>query len=817
MKIIKNDYEYSINKILNEVFKLKDFRNGQREIINSVLSGYDTLAIMPTGGGKSLCFQLPALLLNGIAVIISPLISLMKDQNDILSKVGIPSTYLNSILTQDEYNKREKEILDGKYKILYISPERLENVKFRQLLKSINISFFVVDEAHCISHWGHDFRNSYLNISDAISELNIKYNILALTATATLEVQNDIISSLNLRNVKVFNTGFDRNNLDLYTEYTHDKEYKLIELLNSFKNKYASYSIIIYCSTRKIVEDVYSILRKEKYDVLKYHAGLTDSEREINQSIFNKENNKIMIATNAFGMGINKMNVRAIIHYNMPSSVEEYYQEIGRAGRDGKSSLCYMFYNELDIKIQEFFIKANNPSIDDFRKTFEYLRDNNRVFTIDYQKLVDEINLNNKNKYTISVILDEFEKNKIITRVNSPKPEQIKLLYKKKYLIDYLEKLNESEQIVLNAIIRTVADSNYQEFVNINTKSILQKYNISRELFNNVVCKLNKLGIIQYREKIPLGSFYFSYNVVDFEKCKIDFNRLNQQREIKIKKLREIIEYAKTKKCKNNYILNYFSSISYNKNCKHCCSCLNSIKHLDLNENRIEIILVLKVVSILNSKYGKTMIIDFLKGNKNNEKINRKELYLRDFFGILCTYTKQEIINFIDIAIEKQYIEKTEVDQYPILKLSDYGEQLLKKQNKLLCKVSKHKIPCLIATEKYNKISKYDLQEKEEWLKINKMFKSGYSIEQIANKLNISKGNIAKIVQKGIEYNGNEFNYKDFIDSNHYLEVENIIKLYPNLLLKDIQSRLTTPIDYALLKIAVAFVNYNIKNKTSTN
>ena len=338
--------------ILTKYYGYTSFRKGQENIINSIIKGKDVLCIMPTGGGKSICYQVPALLLDGITLVISPLISLMKDQVDFLKTMGINATYINSSLSNKEFNEILECIRNDEYKIIYIAPERLDNYEFTNLVKDKNISQIAVDEAHCVSQWGHDFRVSYTKICSFIESLISKPIITAFTATASKEVREDIINILRLNNPEIYITGFNRENLSINILKSSSKNKYIIDYLENHKKE----SGIIYAATRKDVEKIYDGLNKRGYSVSKYHAGLSQEERKRNQEDFINDKIDIMVATNAFGMGIDKPNIRWVIHYNMPQSIENYYQEIGRAGRDNQKSECILLFSPGDIHIQQYLI-----------------------------------------------------------------------------------------------------------------------------------------------------------------------------------------------------------------------------------------------------------------------------------------------------------------------------------------------------------------------------------------------------------------------------------------------------------------------------
>lgn len=367
------------HSILKQYFGYDSFRTGQKVLIDRILDGQDVLGIMPTGAGKSLCFQIPALMMDGITLVISPLISLMKDQVGSLNQAGIHAAYLNSSLTTAQYYKALEYARQGRYPIIYVAPERLLTEEFLRfaLDGQVHIAMVAVDEAHCVSQWGQDFRPSYLKITEFISRLPRRPVISAFTATATKEVRDDIIDILQLRNPTVMTTGFDRSNL-YFGVMTPKDRYAAIK---SYLESHPGESGIIYCLTRKQVEDVCGRLIRDGFMVNRYHAGLSDGERKKNQDDFIYDRVSVMVATNAFGMGIDKSNVRFVLHYGMPKNLESYYQEAGRAGRDGEPAECILYYSSQDVITNQLFIDNNqdNQELDAATRAIVQERDRERL------------------------------------------------------------------------------------------------------------------------------------------------------------------------------------------------------------------------------------------------------------------------------------------------------------------------------------------------------------------------------------------------------------------------------------------------------
>ena len=356
-------------QILKKHFGHSAFREGQEELIDNILTGRDVLGIMPTGAGKSVCYQVPALMMEGITLVISPLISLMHDQVVSLVESGINAAYINSSLTSAQYFRTIDKAKNSEYKIIYVAPERLSADDFVRLSETVHISMITVDEAHCVSQWGQDFRPSYLKISEFIQKLSYRPVLSAFTATATQEVRDDISLILGQNDPFVITTGFDRKNLRFAVERPKNKDGALLELIKKNRDKCG----IIYCSTRKYVEQVCGTLQEHSFNATRYHAGLSDEERYQNQEDFIYDRKTVMVATNAFGMGIDKSNVSYVIHYNMPKNLESYYQEAGRSGRDGEAADCTILYSGQDVRLNQFLIEngdeINEDLTDDMRQS----------------------------------------------------------------------------------------------------------------------------------------------------------------------------------------------------------------------------------------------------------------------------------------------------------------------------------------------------------------------------------------------------------------------------------------------------------------
>lgn len=681
-----NINELNLQKELKKYFGLDDFRNGQEEIIRSVISGDNTIVVMPTGGGKSLCYQLPAVLMNGTCIVISPLIALMKDQVDSLSKLGIKATFINSSLSSDEVNLRINEAVKGNYKLLYIAPERISTRAFTEALRYMKISFLAVDEAHCISEWGHDFRPSYLDIG-TIKTAQGGIKIAAFTATATPEIIDDISELLDISNPRKYIRGFDRPNLSYITEYTEsDKLSKVTAILNASPKG----AKIIYCGTRNKVDLFEQGLLQSGFSAMGYHAGLTPESRRKVQDRFINSDSPIIIATNAFGMGIDKPNVRAVIHCDLTPTIESYYQEAGRAGRDGAEASCYMLYHESDIELQKYFIDTTYPGKMEILKVYNALYDISSTpagskptgpVYIDESRLsaISSVNIS-----TVGSVLKFLENQNVIRKVFPRGNASVVFTASREQLSAFFEVASLSNRTVLEAILRSVSSDAFNRQAEFNLDALLNSFNLKYKEFTDSIRSLEYLRILKYIPPNTGNSIVFTAERLANERLRFDFSHIDKRREIASLKLGAVMRYTQTPLCKRNYILSYFEDEEYSEYCGKCSSCLSKEKKvfgrkIKPGETQMP---VLQAVYYLDTGFGKQTLIDYVSGIKSDAVIG-SQLEETEYFGVMQGRGPLLIEEDILKLIHDKYIAYSS-SLYPALVITEKGMAFADKSKAVL-------------------------------------------------------------------------------------------------------------------------------------
>ena len=643
-----------LEKILFENFGYESFRPGQKEIISAIINGKDVLAVMPTGAGKSLCYQIPALLSENFSIVISPLISLMKNQVDVLNKKKTIAGFINSSLDFRETEQVFNQIVRKEIKLLYISPEKLENIEFVKRIKALEPKYLFIDEAHCISEWGHSFRPSYRKISFFKNYIGFP-NISAFTATATPVVRNDIISQLEMKEAKVFVYGFERENISLNVIKTHRKRDQLVKILNE-KNLPA----IIYTATRKKSEAVADFLRYNKIDCRFYHAGLTPELRRVIQDDFLSGRAKIIVATSAFGMGIDKKDVRSVIHYDIPGTIENFYQEFGRAGRDGNDSETYLLFDNKDISIQEHFINNSHPTKEQIRFVYDALANSAKIAVnaitdkkIPVDKNFMKIMRGEKiSRGLLSSALSILEEAGYIKHNSDYEQNHfVKILYDKTNLRKYIDSLHNNllKDLIL-LIVRDLGETVFRNPTKINLSQFTQLLKIQeKQLIENLEF-LDSIGLLSYEKPSGYSSVQLTTERILAKNLRIDYNKINKMREFELDKLDAMINYVHTKECRFKYILDYFGEVTENYKCGKCDNCLNINHQTGILTDFIKEA-IMQTLRESGGRLKKSRLLPILTGKTELSGARKFST-----FGRCAHYSKQEIEDAISELINSHKI-----------------------------------------------------------------------------------------------------------------------------------------------------------------
>lgn len=567
-----------LRELLKIHFGYESFLPGQERAIDNILVKQNTVVVLPTGGGKSLIYQLPALILEGITIVISPLIALMKDQVDSLEKIGIPATFINSSISVAETDKRLSQIKSGFYKIVYIAPERFYNQNFIQSLTQIKVSLFAIDEAHCISQWGHDFRPSYLRLKEAIKFVGSPV-VIALTATATPEVRDDIVKQLALVDAELVITGFARPNLQLAVVPATSSQ-KVDNIVDFLVANPDMGSGIIYVGTRAKADEILDTLIANDIKAVAYHAGMDASSRDWVQEKFMKGEAQVVVATNAFGLGINKKDIRFVIHHDLPGTIEAYYQEAGRAGRDGKPSFCILFYHQQDRYLREFFIKGDNPDPAMVVEIYDFLLrragmeiDPNSSILITYAEIAQNLS-DSAPEMSIGTALKILEREGYLSRPNEKNSNSFLKL--KKDWPDLLASLSKraKTQAEVVAKLQEKYSSELETGWEFNPEEVAIVLHLKKDSLLRTVKKLAEQDLLEYRPPFR-GTEIKILKVVEPEDLNLDFKALKAKAARAYEKLDEMENYVYHAGCRQAYILNYFGDTDAQP-CGQCDGCLKS-------------------------------------------------------------------------------------------------------------------------------------------------------------------------------------------------------------------------------------------------
>lgn len=682
-----------IDKAL-EKFGLSAFRPGQREVIESILAGNDCLCVMPTGGGKSLCYQLPSLIRPGLTIVVSPLIALMKDQVDGLSRNGIPAALINSTLNLSEQMSRLEAAAQGKYKLLYVAPERLRSPRFLESIRATPIQLLAIDEAHCISQWGHDFRPDYSRIGQ-FREFLGGVQTVALTATATPRVREDIVKVLELKKPRQFMSGFARPNLHFGVVNClsdRDKDEQLANFLRQTEG-----TGIIYAATRKRCETLVEwIGQKLKLSAGAYHAGLVLEQRRVIQERFMSGQLKLIVATNAFGMGIDKPDLRFVIHYNIPGSLEAYYQEAGRAGRDGRHSVCVLLYSYSDRHIQEFFIENNYPPRAIIQSVYEFLLAlEEDPIELTLEEIRDRLGLS-LSPEAIGSCLQILSRTRVLERLEMGAGlAMVRIHSELPTLVDLLPKEAKVKRTILRLLEKAVGDRRFED-VYLHPQWMQQQLGMDRDTLSRHMREISRLDAIDYVPPFRGRAVHFRAHGIPFDELNIDFENLRQRKEAELERLNQVIQYAQTPLCRQAAILHYFGDPDA-KNCRNCdrCQRIMGWPRMDasdppnprpvqdisnprpnrpaqapspeppLNPQQKAHFLsnVIDAVDRIHGRLGKILIAQYLSGS-NNSRVQNLQLHRLPSFGMLKGFKQADAVALLELLINAGLLRQQEVNRH---------------------------------------------------------------------------------------------------------------------------------------------------------
>ncbi len=666
---------------LQRHFGYPGFRPGQDQIVQSILSGVDTLAIMPTGGGKSICYQIPAILRDGLTIVVSPLISLMQDQVAALDRVRIPATFINSVIDHRELVARLEKARSGWYKLMYVAPERFESPTFIQRIKGVRISMLAVDEAHCISEWGHDFRPSYQKLKDAIKELGHP-QVVALTATATPDVRRDIQTQLALENPSIIVRGFDRPNLSFRVMQGVNKRDEIFRICSSGDCG------IVYAGTRNNVEELAMLLRQHGIPAEPYHAGLESQQRAQVQERFMRGDSRIIVATTAFGMGIDKSNVRFVIHHDMPGTLEQYYQEAGRAGRDGEESTCTLLYHPKDRGLPEFFIRNTFPDKAVIQRVYAELhrlagtqlgQSYHGLLAMTASALADSIG--SVSESAVRGALDVLERDGHVRRINESWSESTA-----QFLLDHdtmrmwlLETASAVQQPVAIGLLRHAGAEAFFEPTAVFLDELASTLEIPVSDLLPILNELHSMRIVDFVPGRKGSGIALLGQRVPAPDLPIDYSAIERRMRHQLEKLHAMERYITDSACRRNMILQYFQETDISGVCGKCDVCTSTVISMEekplrhaIEEGRHHI---LHCVAESGGRFGRLTVADILRGGKTR-RITEYRLFKAASYGRLGHFDKQVILEAIDTLIGMGWLAKTDGVR-PSLYITEAGRGVL--------------------------------------------------------------------------------------------------------------------------------------------
>ncbi|MBM3802428.1 MAG: RecQ family ATP-dependent DNA helicase [Acidimicrobiia bacterium] len=665
-------------QLLNRTFGFQEFRAGQEEIVRAILARQDVLAVMPTGSGKSLCYQLPGLLLPGMTLVVSPLIALMKDQVEALERRGIPAGFVNSTLSLEQQQQRIGQMRERRLRIVYVAPERFRSRRFMEGLQECPVSLLAVDEAHCVSEWGHDFRPDYLRLKEAAAWLK-RPCMAALTATATPEVRRDIVDQLGLRDPAVFVTGFDRPNLCFSAREVSGDLEKLEALLALLRE--GRQRGIVYAATRKNVEKVATGLRSAGCRIGIYHAGLDLEERKRTQERFMNGELPMVAATNAFGMGIDKADLEFVVHYDVPGSLEAYYQEVGRAGRNGQPATCLLLFSFADTYTQEFFIEGNCPPLDLIHKVYqticEFKADDIEVTV---REIAERVSDKKANEMAVSSSLKLLEKAGYIQRGTEGQYQaRVTLLEPVEALRQWCAALKGLQRPILEYCLN-VLQATQGESTSVHLEAMADDLDLSPEELRRGLALLHRTGKLAYQAPFR-GRGLQVLQRVPVTRLVLDYRAVERRRQLERRQLKKMVDYAYSRGCLRRFILEYFGETVSRPRCGNCSACKTNASGRIRTLTEAETVFAKKCLSCvarMKGRFGKTRIAQVLTGSRL-KLLEQLRLTQLSTYGLLREFTQAEVLSVLD-ALTGAGLLRVEGTEYPLVQLTAFGRQAMSGQ-----------------------------------------------------------------------------------------------------------------------------------------
>ena len=665
-------------------FGLSAFRPGQDDVVNAILAGNDCLCIMPTGGGKSLCYQLPSVMREGMTLVVSPLIALMKDQVDSLKRLGIRASFVNSTLTVSDQIDRLERMGKGELDLMYVAPERFRSQRFVDAVRQTKVQLLAVDEAHCISEWGHDFRHDYTRLGTFRQRLGDPQTI-ALTATATADVREDVVKQLRLHSPEVFVAGFSRPNLH-YAVQPYSAKKDKIDAIIEFLQHHTEGSGIIYASTRKGCEEVAEAIGPAaKRRIVVYHGGMLPDDRRSVQEAFMSDQADIVVATNAFGMGIDKPDVRFVLHYNLPGSLEAYYQEAGRAGRDGLDSKCLMLYSPSDRFIQEFFIDSAHPPPETIHAIYDFLRRHpDDPIELTQEELKEELGLS-IGADGVGTCERLLEKAGVLERLE-PNRNMAAIRFDTEVdnVVDLLPKQASSKRAVARELEKLVG-SRRNEFVYFRPGDIGLRLEMQPAALARNLRELNKSESFVYVPPFRGRAVRMIRKDLSFDELNVDFTDLEARRKANLEKLDRVVRFSTTARCRQQTILEYFGEEAAEE-CGHCDNCDASMtkpEHhaCEASAGLLEVVVMtLSGVARAKGRFGKNVVAQMLCGS-NSAKMKKWNLDRLSTFGLLEFLKQSEVNQLLDSLLQVGLIEQSQVNRFrPVVSITPAGNQVMRRQ-----------------------------------------------------------------------------------------------------------------------------------------